>query len=440
MHRNDSSGLPHWSLDGTDCLGNTMCEIWKQLDQLDRQVDGHYWDFDPGAKIFPVFQWINMTEGPLSAAVKLPYVTYGPPDPDTGLVVPIEQRWWISVCSFVPHWVPGSISLPIRRTNVVETDAAYAEDSWDLTMFGDLQDSVMINVEQEWADMLNMPVNNTLAAFMEDSDWDAQDPPLTIGILDSLLGPSISIDMGDTDYMSTAFQHWNVSVLAVNIEKILSLVLVNGLSLATSQAADPYVVTQKTPNLLELLYTSVVSPTGYDLTRLERGNGSCAVISSSQEVDASCLSGYDNFDQILEEFAAHTSWTFTVDQFGYGAGIASPTLTFALSMVYAYLIVLFAYLLGLLVYCQVIPRLTRFGEPREPPMRVAAWEDLQDIVALSWKSRCPDELHNTGAGVDSFSKVWKRCAMVRVTSGSNLELVINDPGEMERARKGVYYS
>ncbi|ETS86732.1 hypothetical protein PFICI_00560 [Pestalotiopsis fici W106-1] len=442
LRRNDSSGLPYWSLDGLDCLGDTACNSWKEFDQTDRQVDSQYWDFDPEANMFPIFRWINTTDGLLSAMVKIPYTAYGPPDPDTGLVEPIGQRWWASVCTFIPHWVSSSISLPIRRTNTVETVASNAGDGWNLGIFSDLEESVMITIEHEWADMLNIPVNDTVAALWKDPDWDAaKDPPLTIGILDSLLGPTIESDEGNPGYLSTGFQYReDSSTQSSNIEKVLSLVLVNALSHATTLSSAPYVITQQTPDLLELLYISPVNPTGYVPTRLDRGNGSCPVISSSEEGDTFCLSGYDDFDQITAEFAAYQSWTFTIDEFGYGAGVPSQTLTFALFVVYTYLAVVFTYLLGLLLYCKIIPRMFSFREQMDRPVQVAGWDDLQDIVALSWKSRCPDELQNTGAGVGSFSKVWKSRAMVRVTSGRNLELVINDPGEMERARREVYYS
>ncbi|KAF2993028.1 hypothetical protein E8E14_000780 [Neopestalotiopsis sp. 37M] len=444
LRRNDSSGLPYWSLDGLNCLGNTTCEGWKQLDKSSRLVDAQYFDYDPGADVNQVFSWINTTDGRLSAMVKLPYIIYAPYDPNSeNLPEPVEQRWWASVCSFVPHWVSSSISLPIRRTNTVETVASYAGDSWDLSIFGDLQDtSIMMTIEREFADMLNVPVNSSLAARLQNPDWDAtRDPPMTIGIIDSLLGPSISIGDDLPEYFSTAFQYReDASRQASSVEKVLSLVLVDALSLATSQSSDPYVITQKTPDLLTLLYTSQSGPSGYSTTHLERGNGSCPVISSSEKDGTFCLSGYDNYEQLQAEFAGYTSWTFTVDQFGYGAGMPSPTLTFALFMVYTYLAVVFAYVLGLLVYCKILPRLSRFGEQKECPVHVAGWDDLQDLVALSWKSRCPGELHNTGAGVDSFSDVWKNRAMVRVTSGSKLELVINDCGEMDRAQKGVYYS
>jgi hypothetical protein len=441
LHENDTKNMPYWSVEGFECLGDTTCNRWKEAGQSDRLIDSQYWDHDPTEQLYPLFRWINVGDGPLSAAVKLPYIVYELDDPVTDETAPSAQGWWFSVCTFVPHWVSSSVSLPIRRTNVVESNTSFINSNMKLTQLPDYTDSNMIQIDHEFAELINFPVNDTWAARVNARDWNSDDiVPLSVGAVDSLLSSMINYDGANVSFWRNIFQYRQDSTHVFSeVEKVLGLDLVNAISMTTAKSADPYLIKEKTADSITILYPSGINPSSFDPTTLTRGNGSCPVISTSEDNGAFCLLGYDSIDQVLAEFEAEDVWTFTLDQFGFGAGMPSPTLTFAMFILYFYLAMVFSFFLGLFLFWIFIFKMSAFRDGGRQPVCVAGWDDLQDLLALAWKSKCPDGLVNTGAGVKSFSDVWKKHAIVRVTAGDNLELVIQDADQAHRVQHGVYY-
>jgi hypothetical protein len=436
LRQNDTDRFPYWSMEGVECFNNTVCNGWKELSQANRQIQSQYWDYDPTAQVYPIFSWIDLADGPLTAFVKLPYrkLSDAPVDDEKGY-----QSWWFSVCTFVPYWTPSTMSLDISRTNVVEATTPYIDSGFASGELPGAMADKMIRLEREWVDLINIPVNDSRAARYASMSYDDPVAPLKIGAIESLLSnlfwPTILPPDGVPYLLTSAFDYGNNTVgLASGMEKILGLILVNALSLSTSTmiSANPFVILERDHDSWTLLYPSAINPKGFDPTRLTRGNESCLVLSVSEDQGAYCLNDYGPFDKTVGDLEQNAAWNFTLDRFGYGSGIQSPTLTFAMSMVYSYLTVLLAYLVGLLAYCR--------ATTRDLPVRIASWDDLQDIVALTWKSRSPEELNNTGAGIKPFSDIWKKRALVRVTAGNNLELVIGDgTREIDRVRSGVHY-
>jgi hypothetical protein len=448
LGRNQTDGLPFWPMEQVECYDDDECRRWKALTPGQRLVDLQLFDHEPKAPNIS-FKFVE-TPGALAAVFTVPYLTY----PDWRNLSRINdlsqgaatQGYMVTACSFVSRWVPSTLSAELSQTRLMTSNVS------DPAVFSPVNGTLPpqalgapIKVTKEWADFLDFNISGLY------TDADNAVAAKGQGAMSNLLHTLVYCGSRNDSHLCTFGLDLNardaVSVPRV-AEKLLGMAVADGLSrvgLVTNRGAShglPEVVEELSEQRISWRY--LVSVWWYPGSGLVRN---CSFVPNPDEksVAAGMHSVYrcmhngttysnpykDTMAEAKAEFESYHRFGMDVARYGYGSGAPSPTLNFALAVVGLYIATVVVYVLaslGIMVW----ETFGRQGLGMASRVRgISGWDDVQDLVALAWKSRAPVELENVGAGVRSWSRVWKEVAVVRVNEYDCLELVLEREGEGE---------
>ncbi|KAI0011381.1 hypothetical protein F4779DRAFT_615624 [Xylariaceae sp. FL0662B] len=399
-HATKSISVPHWPMDGVVCFNDTRCSEWQQRDYQDRFVDPFFWSYEP-EQLNRSFHWVE-TEGPLSAVFNIPYIRHLTNTPGGDWLDDLknsQQAFYIVTCSFPSRWVPSAASATLAINDVFESNitdpAVFGNKLPDLAATG-----YSVQLKKTWADMLHATNANT-SAFYFGGLSDALG-----GLLNAFEGCS-QYDMNRTlcDFLSPQARIQSSITLPHILERVLGVAIADAMSRVgltgfwDVQHPVPWTLESLTPEIIA--YTALINDgvaTPYPNRRyVPPGNESYPSDYIEANPDGSIRKIPQQFtmQQLLDAFRSYKKYDLIVERYGYGSGVS------------------------MLLYVYNLAR-------RKPSCWVAGitgWDDIQELVALAWKSNNSSHLHNVGVGVSSFSNVWKQNVLVRVNEKNDLELV-----------------
>ena len=451
---NNTRNFPFWPMENIECFDDGRCAAWQARSPQERLVPGNLWNDNPqGPNIS--FRWVE-TEGALSAVFTLPYLLY----PDWRNLSSIreldqaaaQQGYSVVACSLVSRWVPSSLTAELSQSRLMQSNISdparfrLANSTMDRGAIGS-----PVRLTKEWADLLDFDV----AGLYTDADsmLSTHEPGAMANLLNAVVFCGTKTNRQLCSFGLDLNARDGVSVPRV-AEKLLGIALADGLSrvgLTTTRGAShgqPQVVEELSLDRIRWRY--LVSVWWYPGSGLVRnctftpntgGNASLPTKYACVTNGTTYSNEYgDTMAEAVAEFRRYHRFGVEVDRYGYGSGAASPTLTFSLAVVYLYLAAVLVYIAASVGSSWAF-RGVGGRSAQDRVGRVNGWDDIQDLVALAWQSRPPQELENVGAGVKPFSQVWREVAIVRVNERDCLELVLQDdnadgrPGRLPEKNK-----
>ncbi|KAH7131447.1 hypothetical protein B0J13DRAFT_104804 [Dactylonectria estremocensis] len=355
----------------------------------------------------------NTTLSALTFWASLPY-QYGANDS-------IGMR--VAACSFMPHWIPSTIVADPSNQDLIESNVT------NLAIFGDegewiekhqkaavgppilLQESFLPYLSTGQA---NVPVNgstgeifsnvgNLFIALMENAEGGG-----------SFLAPGSSKD--DT------FSSSGDDTVRLVMEKFAGVIVTDALARIAAEVYPTVVWESASGNgsifIIDISVTEGPGAVQYQFLP----NGT--VLDSKQEVYGQMnQTATEYYDSALKKYV---TFEFNAEQYGYGYGQPGGSMTFAFTVIFAYVAMVFLYWISVMF---------RRADT------VAAWGDLQDLIALAWSAPTPPDLRGQGANVADKS-VWRESVAIRASSSRNVMLAMEIdeqlPG-LTRLRKNEGY-
>lgn len=433
--------LPYWPMDGIECFDDARCSSWQQRDRRSRLVDTDLWDSRPVRGDIS-FQWVE-TEGPLSAIFKIPYVQNRDGSQRNPLVDPsaTKQAFYIVTCSFPARWVSSSTTAALAVTDVIESNVTASSfpvgSDTDMARMG-----FPVQLTKDWADLLHASTENTTTlGFNEESS-------AVEGLLATLVGMlpdpssnrtlSFFLPPGSKIIQKLGFVHIIERVLGVFVTDGMSRV---GLS-RNWELRQAFPCTMESFNVDRIQYTVLINDggnSGYPNTGYVRSDDPShpsEYFWTDSDGSAIRKPQEETMEEMLTFMNKWKKYEVVVEQFGYGSGIASPTLTFGIVIVSIYIAAIAAHMListALCIYSATSSKDSAWL------VGIWGWNDVQELIALAWKSNSPAHLDNVGAGISPFSRVWKQNVTVRVNEDNCMELVSDAGGQLKEPRRDEFY-
>ncbi|KAI9162898.1 hypothetical protein HJFPF1_04493 [Paramyrothecium foliicola] len=337
----------------------------------------------------------------------------------------------IAACSFMARWIPTIFAIDptnssIITTNITTMDMFTKEGGSRLATDGSSSDQ-MIRIDRSWLSLLDPEYNISREADSNDSEVRTQSERVSSfgslmaavitmeGTAENGALPGGYIGPGSGEDAMTEASDMEVAVLC---EKLLASLLTDAVS-RTGAGHDATLV-QPSEDKGSLKLINLSSRDGAYINEL-------TMLANGELLDQSGRmmgpSRYQSLDDFMKSVQAFIKLDLRAEQFGYGYGQAKETTRFALGVIYTYLTVLLVYSL--------------FVQIRQASS-VAAWGDMQDLLALVWSSSPPQELINGGSVVDK--SFWKDYVAIRATRTGQAKLVVNDEQPtLSRLKRGEKY-
>jgi len=443
--KNDTANLPYWPMEHIKCFDDARCAAWKARPPRERLVSDNLWNDNPPEPNIS-FRWVE-TEGALSAVFTVPYLLYPDwrnlsniKDLDQGAA---QQGYSIIACSFVSRWAPSTLTAELSQTRLMQSNIsdpgvfAPVNGGLDLSAIGR-----PVRLTKEWADLLDFNITGLYTDT--DSMLSTSEPGAMASLLNAVVYCGTKATRRLCSFGLDLDARDGLSVPRV-AEKLLGIALTDGLSrvgLTTTRGAShgqPEVVEELSLDRIRWRY--LVSVWWYPGSGLVRnctftpnvgGNASLPTKYACVTNGTTYHNQYkDTMAEAVAEFKRYHRFGLEVDRYGYGSGAASPTLTFSMTVVYLYIGTVVVYMAASLGSLWGYGRV-RAGGGANRVRGINGWDDIQDLVALAWRSRPPQELENVGAGVKPFSQVWREVAIVHVNENDCLELVVREDEAIER--------
>ncbi|KAH7127634.1 hypothetical protein EDB81DRAFT_860436 [Dactylonectria macrodidyma] len=353
----------------------------------------------------------NATLSALTFYATLPYL-YGANDDSVGMRV--------AACSFMPHWIPSTIVADPSNTDLVESNVT------NLAVFGD---------EDEWKEKHRKaavgPVILIQDSFLgylstgQTNDTGTQ----TSGEIFANVGNLFMALLKFSGYGSyfepgsskdEALSSEGDDTVRLVMEKFTGVIVTDALARIAAQI-QPTIVrdSNSASDGISIIDISVTEgPGALQYQFLPNGT---VLDSNKQEAGQMNMTVTEYYNWALEEFV---TFEFNAEQYGYGFGQPGGSMTFAFAVIFAYIAMVFLYWISVL-FCRADT--------------VAAWGDLQDLIALAWSAPTPPDLRGQGANVADTS-VWRESVAIRASSSRNVMLAMDDQTEgLMRLRKDEGY-
>lgn len=442
------------SSDNYQPLVNAKCNIWN-LQDYENSTDIHKFSF-PSAELscfgasgsddcprirdllskrtVPDWAWQNVTNCTYSFGVEtgeadsdntalsaltffasLPYI-YGADDS-------IGMR--IAACSFMPHWIPSTMVADPSNTDLIESNVT------DLAVFGD--EAKWKGKHQKAAIGPTILIQESFLPYLstgqanETGDGTAGDIFPNVGNLFIALTQSINdtIFFEPGSSKDKTFSSASDDTVQLVMEKFAGVIVTDALARIAAEAHPMVVMNNGSGNgnssnssVLIIDISVTEGPREVQLQYLANGT---VLDSNQQEIADVGMTVDDYLDLALKEIV---TFVFKAERYGYGFGMPGGSMTFAFTVIFAYIAVVFLYWIFVMF---------RRVET------VAAWEDLQDLIALAWSSPTPSDLRGQGANV-SDKRLWRESVSIRATSSKNVMLAMDEQKEgLSRLRKNEGY-
>ena len=363
------------------------------------------------------FTWIDLSSSyggaSLGAMVILPYlIGY-----DNG----VAQASWVLPCTIDARWIDSELSFDPNNNDLVESNittpsdfsplndnAGASSDSW--TSQGPSWGvSNAIVIDTAWADLLNAPgivvssagsadfnttmMQSLLLQFTTNHTFNGTSPFLETGASYSLFEAPYYSFIGNTSVNTSTAG----AAAAVTVESILAMTIAEGLSRSTYYEAFPFLILNDDPNDIKSDYIAV-----------QTGPSSGGVVDHTNAAK-------------LREW---TSFTFTVQRYGYGyAWTESRTVQFGLTVLMIYVVIAVLYI-GYSFFYWNVPPCARTGKKG---WQSGSWGEAGEMIALALVTPAHGArrvLGNVGAGVEKLT-TWKKTVRIAEGPGGRLEMVVD---------------
>ncbi|KAK4122054.1 hypothetical protein N657DRAFT_682519 [Parathielavia appendiculata] len=393
-------------------------------------------------------EWIsfrapNATEHhPVLASMTVHY--RGGSDPDAGGWAGV----WVFACGIIAHWMPAALSVSPRDTDLVQsnvTDFISGMKHYNLSPLI-VSAGPAIKFEEDWLDFLALKVN-----VSETPSGNITGFRPVLSIFNGLLGETgvflepagnQNVDSGQVDpeqirinrlraksYVQKAFTGIVTEALARIAGKSRSYVVrsydnaavvvtdigtqaVGQNEVATWSDGRPFIDGRYRKPLLMKFNESILSHLEY--------------VSSDDRREF--VGYYSSPQEFVNNLSALTHLEFGVERYGYGSGRGGPTMTFALAVIYTYMIILGTYFLYVMV-------VSKFWLMSDIPT-ISAWGDMAEVVLLAWNSKSSPALSRTSVAVDKSR--WRVEVGIRADATGRAQLVTSNDG-VERLRRNELY-
>lgn len=388
---------------------------WAATDTQWQNQTGVYYGFDviaddpdPG----------NATLSSLVFSARLPYL-YGAEDS-------LGMR--VATCSFMAHWMPSTMVVDPGNTDLVESNIT------NLRIFGDEDDwkkdhqkavvGPVIRVKYSWLQYLSLGDHESEDSNSTTSNSTAEVFHNVGSLFYAMLmtytnatgewyffGPGSSRD--DT------FGSNGDDTVRVVMEKFTGAIVADAIARIGAGSLPALLRPSDSGNgsIFAIDLATRQGPSRGDFEVLPNGTR----INSNGQVTQLNMSASKYLEQTKREYA---TLDFDAERFGYGYGQPGGAMTFAFTVIFAYIFMLFLY--WIVVMCR-------------RSNTVAAWGDLQDLLALAWSSPAPADLKGQGAKV-ADKELWKESVSVRATSSRNVMLAMEEQQQgLTRLRRNEGY-
>lgn len=343
----------------------------------------------------------------------------------------------------ISRWAYSSAKAEIGQSYIVEsnmTDPGTPNIN-ETTLLQPGLFGTPILIKPSWARLLNFELGN----YTKTSSYTDFYHTMELKALDTFLAQLVSVKTTGTSLNFTSQDGASVSS---TMESFLSLLVADALSRSTTSGTEDraYVAAHlgeeslvairstseahnfNSANSLGVPLTASTGSLGERQDRLESllsllsydgggaaytkvsltvGNNSCATV-LTQEIQPSeetVMCDSLSFGEYIRGLRPDTSmpWSFVSEQYGYGSGRASSTVTFAMVMVCFYLGVVALHTAHATIESCYKNRVRRSGAPSAD---MSSWSDIQDLMALGLASRPPGTLGELTGGIKAFSGHW----------------------------------
>jgi hypothetical protein len=277
--------------------------------------------------------------------------------------------------------------------------------------------SPMINVTGPDGMMTATPVTTMLELLL------LQDQVFLNGTKVRLLAAAGDLGSGDERQIGEGVQR-----ARLHVQKVLTGIVTEALARVASRSAS-YVV--RSYNDTAVVATNLGAQTSPDGT-IRWAQGKMQIEEDDQRLLGPILNTVGNVStpqEFVNALGTLTHFTFEAERYGYGSGKIGPTLTFALSVIYAYIIIVLAYFL----YTAVLSRLLR---RKSDVTTISAWGDVAELLLLAWNSRSSPALSRSSVAVDK-SRLRVEVG-IRAEATGRTQLVTSEEG-VERLRRNELY-
>ncbi|ETS73820.1 hypothetical protein PFICI_14766 [Pestalotiopsis fici W106-1] len=422
INSTDPNNIPLWPTAGLACFDDGLCSSWLDLPASARELDSSDWDFDPDVGKLVDFKWVDMPQAPLSAIFRVPKNVTRQSPTAKEWERSNTTLWNIGACSLVTRWAHSSAKAVLGQSYIIEsnvTDAGVLSIN-ETTLFQAGASGMPILVQPSWANLLSFGFGNDT----KQSRYTDRAQTVELNAMETFLVQLLSITESDGWMQLLAT---NGEFLTSSVESMLSLLLADGISRSTMSATQDRVyiaahveeeeslvavinldeannlisahrfsdtVSASTiatggrqdrlrPLLSALSYNSGAS--GFTKVSLSVGNATCPTVmaqdGTSDQQAAQCNAW--SFGEYLRGLEADTStpWSFVSEQYGYGSGRSSSTVTFALVMVCLYSAVVFLHATQVLI-STIVDVYARKDIPGRNSLlkEMSNWSDIQDLI------------------------------------------------------------
>ncbi|KAH8898719.1 hypothetical protein GQ53DRAFT_877825 [Thozetella sp. PMI_491] len=375
--------MPYFKSSSINCFGSSGCKDFVS-DQHQFIVSREIWNTSAtnkaiNAQLIPTISDQNNGSVLLSAGL-IPYDKN-----DT-------QGSWVYGCVVVAHWAQSQLSVDPTVNRLVQSSIdmpANREALGDLRIEADKD----ISFTPAWIDAISPTFNRTVIEEKNQTEFAGLDAtePLYLILYNFLVrrynraDPSDSITYINLGQGFYGNESTDSSAIAKVLQRVVGAMTVDGLARSAANSTT-YALTYEDQYMSN--YTEVGLRMGNGMQKFsivaskkDPDHGNATVFLDGEEGEIGyTLAGWRAGVATSLMFTIHTS------RYGYGSGQSSPTLSFGLAMVSAYLAIIGIY--GLFAVLGFFRSLAR--------RRVAgsgdAWEDIEDVLVLALQSTPPEAL------------------------------------------------
>ncbi|KAK6079438.1 hypothetical protein SCUP234_05607 [Seiridium cupressi] len=309
----------------------------------------------------------------------------------------IEQKMTLVPCLVDARWAAVQITYDPKNSLIVKhnlSDMSVFVESNDRNQLG-LSDT--ISIEPAWAELLN-PTWPSYGDFK----WNASDYQ-NLTAMEFLLYEFIvpSTDGNGNEYFgfvppqNTSNQDYFANISSI-VGSLLSMVVTDGLARVSHGSS-----------LMELKPEHDGNVTLVNLQFMAGGEK------------------MDPFKLSVSALGNYVPVSFKAQRWGYGYGLKSQTVLFAVSVLFLHALLCTCYFASTFVFWS-----------RKGGWTSHSWKDLGELVALALVSREPEEFRHSGAGIKN-SKTWNARMNIRERGDSGIEMVANRKGGTLAPKEGL---